>query len=146
MLFFFRRSEGLRDRFALGVADIFQYLTSQGAFDEWLDAAFQFLVVKTFLSDPALVNIPIIGITPKGSNEDRARAWRLRAKQGKVKLVKGLWNLDFVRVASSFPNGRHDDDVDSVSGGVEMLAGEGGNTVTATAMAVVVEAEELFSF
>jgi len=108
------------------------------------DVAFQFLVVRDFLSDPQLANISITGIPVKGSKEDRARAWRLRAKQGKVKLVRGVWNLDFVRVAASFPNGRHDDDVDSVSGGVEMIAG-GGVHKTASAPAIVVDAEDLFS-
>lgn len=108
------------------------------------DVAFQFLVVRDFLADPRLANVQIVGIPVKGSKEDRARAWRLRAKQGKVKLVRGLWNLDFIRVAASFPNGRHDDDVDSVSGGVEMIAGDGINLRTATAQAVVVGAEELF--
>jgi hypothetical protein len=108
------------------------------------DVAFQFLVVRDFLSDPRLANVQIMGIPVKGSKEDRARAWRLRAKQGKVKLVRGVWNLDFIRIASAFPNGRHDDDVDSVSGGVEMIAGAGASYRTASSKAVVVTAEELF--
>lgn len=86
------------------------------------DVAFQTLVVKQFYEDARLANVPMMPRKPQGSKEDRARAWRLRAKQGKVKLVRGVWNLDFIRIAASFPNGRHDDDVDSVSGGVEMLS------------------------
>lgn len=109
------------------------------------DVAFQFLVVRDFLEDPRLANIAIMGLPVKGSKEDRARAWRLRAKQGRVKLVRGLWNLDFVRVASAFPNGRHDDDVDSVSGGVAMIAGDGASLKTASSEAVVVSAESLFA-
>jgi hypothetical protein len=109
------------------------------------DVAFQFLVVRDFLSDPRLANIEIMGLPVKGSKEDRARAWRLRAKQGKVKLVRGLWNLDFIRIASAFPNGRHDDDVDSVSGGVEMIAGNGVNQRTVSSPAIVVSAESLFA-
>ena len=109
------------------------------------DVAFQFLVVRDFLADPFLANIEIAGIPVKGSKEDRARAWRLRAKQGKVKLVRGLWNLDFVRVAASFPNGRHDDDVDSISGGVEMIAGGGGVTKTVSSRPILVNANDLFS-
>jgi len=108
------------------------------------DVAFQFLVVRDFLSDPRLANIEITGLPVKGSKEDRARAWRLRAKQGKVKLIRGLWNLDFIRIASAFPNGWHDDDVDSVSGGVEMIAGNGVNQRTASAAAIVVSADSLF--
>jgi len=62
-----------------------------------------------------------------------------------VKLVRGAWNLDFIREATSFPKGRHDDDVDTVSGGVQMIAdGAGGTMTTASERAVVVEAESLF--
>ncbi|HUV64044.1 MAG TPA: terminase family protein [Sedimentisphaerales bacterium] len=111
------------------------------------NTAFQVLVVKEFLKDKALVNIPIMEVTPKGSKEDRARAWRLRAKQGKVKLVRGPWNQDFIRVAASFgPTARYDDDIDSVSGGVQMQAEEaGGDGRTASSEAVVVSTESLFS-
>jgi hypothetical protein len=76
---------------------------------------------------------------------ERARPWQLRAKQGHVKLVRGPWNLDFIREATSFPKGRHDDDVDTVSGGVQMIAEDGGDQKTASAEAIVVSQEELFS-
>lgn len=109
------------------------------------DVAFQVLVVKQMLADKALVRVRIMAVKPEGSKEDRAYAWRLRAKQGKVKLVKGAWNMDFIRIAAAFPNGRHDDDVDSVSGGVQMQAEEaGGDQKTASDEAVAVEAEALF--
>lgn len=110
------------------------------------NTAFQMLVVKEFLKDKALVNIPITEVQPKGSKEDRARAWRLRAKQGKVKLVRGPWNHDFIRVAAAFgPTARYDDDIDSVSGGVQMQAEDAsGDGRTASALAIVVQAEELF--
>ena len=55
------------------------------------------------------------------------------------------WNLDFIREATSFPKGRHDDDVDTVSGGNEMIAEAGsGNGKTASSEVIVVSAEELF--
>ena len=75
---------------------------------------------------------------------ERARPWQLRAKLGHVKLVRGAWVLDFIREAISFPKGRHDDDVDSVSGGVQMIAEDGGNQKTASAEAMVVLTEEMF--
>lgn len=105
---------------------------------------FQMLVVKEFLKDKALVKIKIRGIDAEGDKVERARPWQLRAKMGHVKLIRGPWNLDFVREATSFPKGRHDDDVDTVSGGVEMIAEEGGNKKTASAEAIVVSAETLF--
>jgi len=105
---------------------------------------FQRLVVKQFLRDKKLVKVRIQGIDADGDKVERARTWQLRAKQGYIKLVRGPWNLDFIREATSFPKGRHDDDVDSVSGGVQMIAEDGGDQKTASAKVVVVNAEELF--
>jgi predicted phage terminase large subunit-like protein len=105
---------------------------------------FQRLVVRQFLKNKALVKVRIRGILADGDKVERARAWQLRAKQGYVKLVRGPWNQKFIREATSFPKGRHDDDVDSVSGGVQMIAEDGGNQRTASSEAIVVSAEELF--
>jgi hypothetical protein len=111
------------------------------------DNAFQSLVVQQFLSDKSLAKIAIIGITRSGSAGDKtewAQPWRLRAKQKKVHLVRGAWNLAFKREATSFPKG-HDDQIDSVSGGNQMIADNvSGTGKTATAQAVVVNAEQLF--
>ncbi len=106
---------------------------------------FQRLVVKQFLKDKKLVKVRIRGIDADGDKVERARTWQLRAKQGYIKLVRGPWNLDFIREATSFPKGRHDDDVDTVSGGVQMIAEDGGDQKTASAEAIVVDAEQLFS-
>lgn len=109
------------------------------------DVAFQRLVVRQFMQSSALARVRIQGVKPSGDKVERARAWQLRAKQGHVKLVKAAWNLDFIREATSFPKGRHDDDVDTVSGGVQMIAdGAGGAGVTLSERVVVVEAESLF--
>jgi predicted phage terminase large subunit-like protein len=80
-----------------------------------------------------------------GDKVERARPWQLRAKQGHVKLVRGAWNLDFIREATSFPKGRHDDDVDTVSGGVQMIEDDGGDLKTASSEATVFMAVEMFS-
>ena len=109
------------------------------------DVAFQRLVVRQFMQSSALARVRIQGVKPSGDKVERARAWQLRAKQGHVKLVKAAWNLDFIREATSFPKGRHDDDVDTVSGGVQMIAdGADGAGVTLSERVVVVEAESLF--
>lgn len=118
--------------------------------------AFQSLVVKDFLKDPRLANIPIKPITPIGSKEDRAKnvqkksreasveaensalaekdtmeleakedralSIQTRGRQGNVKLVRGAWNQAFIREATAFPKGKHDDQVDSASGGLQMIA------------------------
>ena len=90
------------------------------------DVAFQYLVVKEFLEDPQLANVPIKPIPVNKRSGDktvRASAWQQRAKQGKVKLLRAPWNLSFIRIAAAFgPNAREDDEIDSVSGGVYMIA------------------------
>ena len=111
--------------------------------------AFQSLVVKAFLEDKSLARIPILEMTRKSSDGDKtqwAQPWRLRAKQGKFFLVRGAWNLSFKRTAASFPNGRNDDEIDTVSGGNQMIAEDvSGTNRTASSQAIVVSAEELFS-
>ena len=86
------------------------------------DVAFQKLVMKQFMKNPALMNKKIMKVKPIGDKVERARPWQMRAKDKKVKLVRGAWNNDFIREATAFPRGRHDDDVDTVSGGVQMIA------------------------
>jgi hypothetical protein len=112
------------------------------------DNAFQSLVVKQFRADKSLAKVSMIGITRSSGEGDKtqwAQPWRLRAKDKMVKLVRGAWNLSFVREAVSFPKGTNDDQVDSVSGGNQMIADNiSGTGKTASSEAIVVTAEELF--
>jgi predicted phage terminase large subunit-like protein len=94
----------------------------QGTVWGFEDVAFQKLVIKQFIRKPQLVNKKMLRVKPMGDKVERARPWQLRAKDKKVILVRGSWNNDFIREASAFPRGRHDDDVDTVSGGVQMIA------------------------
>ena len=86
----------------------------------------------------------MIRTSEDGDKVKWARPWQQRAKLGKVKLVRGTWNLSFIRTAVGFP-GRHDDEIDTVSGGNQMIAeGAGGTGKTASSQPVVVMAEALF--
>jgi predicted phage terminase large subunit-like protein len=110
------------------------------------DVAFQKLVWKDFIKDPALIDREILPVTPRGDKVERARTWRRRAKAGRVYLVRGPWNKTFIRQAASFPKGRHDDMIDFVSGCVQMIASDGeyAEAKTVTSAPMVVSAESLF--
>jgi predicted phage terminase large subunit-like protein len=85
------------------------------------DVAFQALAFQELLRDPALVNVAITSIRPDGDKVQRARPLQTRAKAGKVKLVRGPWNQAFILEALDFPNGQHDDQIDTASGGLTMI-------------------------
>jgi predicted phage terminase large subunit-like protein len=60
-----------------------------------------------------------------GSKINRAMPLASQAEAGNVKLVKGLWNKDFLDEIELFPDGGHDDQVDAASGAFDKLAGYG---------------------
>lgn len=84
--------------------------------------SFQSLVLKEFRKNKDLAGVAMYPVKPIGSKEDRARAWHSRAKGKQVFLVRGEWNMSFINQVVSFPQGKHDDQVDSVSGGNQMIA------------------------
>lgn len=81
--------------------------------------------------DPDLLNLMIEPIDPKkvGNKIVRAGGWSSRIPDGLVYIVDdGSFDVDaFISEAVMFPNGAHDDQVDGVSGGVQMLGGWAGN-------------------
>ena len=84
--------------------------------------AFQSLVLKEFSRNPRLAAVAIEEVTPDADKVTRARPLQTRAKQGKVYLVRGAWNLEFIREIISFPKGKHDDQVDTATGGLQMIS------------------------
>ena len=57
-----------------------------------------------------------IGVKPEGSKADRFMAGSAKIEAGHLHLPKeALWLDQFLTELLSFPNGRHDDQVDSVS-------------------------------
>jgi predicted phage terminase large subunit-like protein len=60
--------------------------------------------------------------TATGDKETRAKPVSAQAEAGNVKIVRGLWNQDFLRELENFPQGNHDDQVDALSGAYEHLA------------------------
>ena len=72
--------------------------------------------------DPALASIPLLAVDVDTDKYSRALAWSTR----QVKLVAGPWVEPFLAEVLTFPYGAHDDQVDTVSGGVQLLARHAG--------------------
>jgi predicted phage terminase large subunit-like protein len=86
------------------------------------NVAFQALAFQELMREPSLANTHIVEIRPEGDKVTRARPMQGRAKAGRLRLVRGPWNQAFILEALDFPNGIHDDQVDTASGGLQMLA------------------------
>jgi predicted phage terminase large subunit-like protein len=73
--------------------------------------------------DEKLQNRILVRVNPQkaGDKEVRAQVWGSRIDEGLVFMVRAPWNDDFVSETISFPRGRYDDQVDGVSGAVQML-------------------------
>jgi hypothetical protein len=60
-----------------------------------------------------------------GHKETQAKPISAQAEAGNGKLVRGLWNDEFLRELENFPPGKHDDEVDALSGAYEQIGGRG---------------------
>ncbi len=60
-----------------------------------------------------------------GDKQARARPVSAAAEAGNVLLVRGPWTGAFLDEVEAFPGGAHDDQVDAVSGAIEVLARRG---------------------
>lgn len=65
------------------------------------------------------------GFRETGSKYQRADLVAGAAERGEVKVVRGLWNREFLREVRRFPQSTHDDQVDAMSGAYAVLAGVG---------------------
>ncbi len=72
--------------------------------------------------EESIVNITLKGVTVDADKLTRALPFAARAEQSKVKLVQGAWINSALDELCFFPNGKHDDQVDSLSGGLAMLS------------------------
>jgi predicted phage terminase large subunit-like protein len=58
---------------------------------------------------------------PRGGKLMRAAKWLALLEAGRIVMVRGPWNHDFVAELEQFPDGEHDDQVDGTSIAFEML-------------------------
>jgi predicted phage terminase large subunit-like protein len=70
--------------------------------------------------------IKIIPASGAGNKETRARPVSSQCEAGNVKLVRGTWNSGFLAVLENFPAGKHDDEVDGLSGAHQILSEQTG--------------------
>ncbi len=64
----------------------------------------------------------IVKLNPVSQNKIlRAKPVASQAKQGKIKIVRGHWNDEFISELENFPEGKYDDQVDAFSGAFSLL-------------------------
>jgi predicted phage terminase large subunit-like protein len=68
---------------------------------------------------------------PRGGKLLRAQPWLVKMEAGKVVIVRGPWNRDFVSELLAFPIGAHDDRVDGTSIAVETILQPAANLLIA---------------
>lgn len=73
--------------------------------------------------DPQLQARVIVPVNPRevGNKEIRAQVWASRISDGLIEMQRAPWNDAFIAECLAFPRGEHDDQVDAVSGAVQML-------------------------
>ena len=77
-------------------------------------------VIQDLRREPRLTASRFRGVRVSESKTARAFTWNALAEEGRVYLVRGAWNTDFIDEACSFPSGHHDDQIDAVSIAVKM--------------------------
>lgn len=63
-------------------------------------------------------------VRPSGNKVVRADPYAAQVNAGNVLLVKGLWNRPYIEELRTFPQGKHDDQVDASSDSFNALAGQ----------------------
>lgn len=77
---------------------------------------------KLYIRDNVGPQWTVKGHRPEGDKVTRALPWFAEAERGVFFMVKGAWNSGFFEQLGNFPEGAHDDRVDSVSGARQIIA------------------------
>ena len=83
-------------------------------------------MLQILLAEPSLAGVTFLPVPVLADKVARVNPWLARAEQGKIALVRGEWNASFLDEVCAFPEVNHDDQVDAVSGAVQMLSRVGG--------------------
>jgi predicted phage terminase large subunit-like protein len=84
--------------------------------------AFQLAAVQDLRRIPELIGVTILEVPIDRDKVSRALPVAARAEAGQLYMVQGDWNEALIQEFLQFPYATHDDQVDTVSGGVAMLA------------------------
>lgn len=77
--------------------------------------------LQSLLRDERLRGFALDVRAPQGDKYTRASAPAARVNAGRVLVRRGAWNTAFIEELQLFPDGRHDDMVDALSGAYAML-------------------------
>ena len=75
--------------------------------------AAQVAALQTLLADPMLANLSFQPITVTQDKTTRSLPLVSRCEQGKLAIVRGGWNKEFLDELAGFPESAHDDMVDA---------------------------------
>ena len=78
--------------------------------------------IQTLLSDTMLAGLTFIPLPVHADKITRALPVIARCEQGKLAIVRGSWNKEFLDELASFPESKHDDQVDALSASMVMLS------------------------
>ncbi len=87
-------------------------------------------VIQDLRRERAVQGRMLRGVKVKGDKVTQALPWIALAEEGRIFLVRGHWNEEFIDEAASFPQGTHDDQIDAVSIAVRMHREQSGKLVT----------------
>lgn len=68
-----------------------------------------------------LAGFDVRAVSKRADKETAARPASAQAEALKIKLVRGAWNKAFLDELENFPKGKHDDQVDGLSGAISFL-------------------------
>lgn len=88
---------------------------------EGIEAVAGFGAIFAEIKHKFLGRMNVVKRNPKKSKLSRAGWWFNKIEAGRVSLVIGPWNKEFIDELSSFPDGNHDDQVDAVSIATELV-------------------------
>jgi predicted phage terminase large subunit-like protein len=77
-------------------------------------------IIQDLRRAPQLRGRPFRGVKVDADKITRALGWASLAEDGKVFLVRGPWNQEFLNEVREFPSGKYDDQIDAVSIAVRM--------------------------